>query len=302
MGKRHQLGLVLCCFFGMQLLCSQTMPPYLRFDDHQKPRYEEALERLLDSLEPPLAQIDARIALAGRFKQQEDLIQVLEEKINRSGENARLCYLLGGAHGIRALEISRFRSLPHVRNMLYYFKRSIALDSTYIPAYEAAVEALCKVPSVIGGSVEEAQAYAQQLQAISPSAGLFSHAFILVQKGEAVAAAAAYKNAFQALEDDIEKEGDAAAYFNRFSMNFPYKIAVLSREQNQSFALGLQAIDYFIDQARPGYNLPLEWAYYHKGKLHQQLGEQDKALAAFDKSLSINPSFELLSNHSKSTQ
>ena len=75
-------------------------------------------------------------------------------------------------------------------------------------------------------------------------------------------------------------------------MNFAYKIAEISTTYQLSPEIGLCAINYFIDQYSPYYNLPLEWAYFQKAQLLDALGQITAASDVLKESLEINPAFE----------
>lgn len=270
---------------------AQTMPPFLSIKEKDLQFYKEEKQKIETSLSDPQQLLDARIALASQYKHQAELIVALEEKIALQGETAYLRYLLGGANGIRALQVSRIRSLPYVRKMLFNFQRSIALDKTYLPAYEAAVESLCQVPEIIGGSKDKAQEYATKLTQLDSIFGMFSQAYVLRHKGHIEQANAYYKKAFEMFYSDEQCPENAATFFSKTSINFPFKMAVLSDELSHHRRAGLCAIDFFILKANQGYTIPLEWAYLQKGKLHIQLHEAEMAEIALQKAVEINPNF-----------
>ena len=85
-----------------------------------------------------------RLQLASKYKVQDDLIKALEEKNRLQGESAQLRYLLGGANGIKALQVNKMFSITYVKAMLENFKRAM-LDPNHLPALEAYIESLCMV-------------------------------------------------------------------------------------------------------------------------------------------------------------
>ena len=60
-------------------------------------------------------------------------------------------------------------------------------------------------------------------------------------------------------------------------MNFPYKIAEISAYNGIAAPIGICAIDYFIKNQTPFYNMPIEWAYFRKAQLHVLQAEDAEA-------------------------
>lgn len=283
--------LVFLCY--LNLLYGQEKTPFLEFNSQTEKDYNIAKQKIEKQNLPPLERLSQRIQLASRYKNQEDLIKGLEQKIALVGENARLRYLLGGANGIKALQVSRMFSIPYVKAMLYNFERSLALDPTYIPALEAYIESLCMVPSLLGGDTEKAKRLAKDLLALDEVQGHFAFGFIAKAEEEEERAKAHYSKALKQLEKNLFCSEELKKYFAPFSMNYPYKIAEKSLEYQQAFEVGQCSIEYFIEHHTPFYNLPLEWAHYKNAQLLYALEEKSGAQVAIQQSLAINPDFEL---------
>ena len=273
-------------------LSAQERPMFVNFDPNSKPVYKRELVQLSQQSLPPIAYIDKKIYLASSYKHLDDLINALEEKIELTSENALLRYYLGGVNGIKALSVYRLFAIPYVRSMLNNFNRSLALDPNYTPALEAYIEALCLVPAIIGGSIQKANLLSDKLISLSLVEGYFSKGFIAKHLGNKEESQMAYGYAFNKLEEMDFCQGDKKAFFETKSLNFSYKIAEISAHYNMKPEIGLCAIDYFIEQNSPLYNIPLEWAYYRKAQLQLNLNKKVEANESLAKALLINPSFE----------
>lgn len=266
---------------------AQSSTPFLTFEKNEM--YISKRKQIEVSENTRLEKVTAQIVLAATYKNQDDLIEALSKKIEISGETAPLRYRLGGANGIKALQITKFFSIPYVKAMLKNFHRAVAIDSTYTPAIEAIVESLCKVPTVLGGDLSRAKKYAELLSRQNRVEGLFAKGFIAHhEKREAIGF---YKKAFEILEKNDFCQQDLEVYFQTKSLNFPYKIAEISVTYQLHPSIGICAIDYFIANTNAFYNLPMEWVYYRKGQLLQQLGNKKGALQSAKKALEINPNF-----------
>lgn len=285
-------------FFFCLGVCAQDTTPFLNFTPSKE--YRQALRAIETTEGTPLDKINAKIKLSSKHKNQEDLIQALSAKIELEGENAQLRYLLGGANGIKAIQTAKLFALPYVRAMLHNFHRAVAIDSTYTPALEAIVEALCQVPPILGGSLSEATAYADILYQQSTIEGLFAYGLIAETKKNKENVY--YQTAFEQMETMHLCSTDLTAFFANKSMNFPYKVAEISIRYNLYPALGHCAIDYFIANRTSNYNLPIEWLYYRKGQLLVQLGQPKEAMTWMTKALDHNPNFSLVKNYIKTIE
>ena len=278
-------------FFSVFVL-GQEKAPFLQFDLANKTRYVQQ-KRAIEQLPSGSSEkINLRIRLASRYKAQEDLIAALENKLDIQGENVQLRYLLGGANGIKALQVNKMFSIPYVNAMLENFEQALTLDSKHLPALEAYVEALCMVPSLLGGDRNMAKQYAKQLKELDPVQGFFAMGFIASIEEQNKQAKDYFKKAFETLETQSFCTQKLADYFMKSSMNFPYKMAEISTAYQLSPEIGLCAINYFIDQYSPFDTLPLEWAYFQKAQLLIALGKKPAASLALKESLAINPAFE----------
>lgn len=287
------LAILLVCTLGV---FAQEPTPFIRFFSSKE--YSKELRAIEISNGTTLDKINAKIKLSSTYKNQEDLINALSAKIDQLGETAQLRYLLGGANGIKALQMAKLFSLPYVKAMLSNFHRAVVIDSTYTPALEAIVEALCQVPSVLGGDLKEAKHYADILHRQSAIEGLFAYGFIAETKKSKKNDY--YHEAFSQLETINFCSTDLTHFFSKKSMNFPYKIAEISVHHNLNPTIGLCAINYFIANKTPNYNLPVEWMYYRKGQLLEQLGKREQALKWLNKAMALNPNFLAAKNYIKS--
>lgn len=278
---------------------SQERPPFERFNPKDKAIYLRALNELEKTTTNALEKNQKHIKLASQFNNQDDLITALENKLALQGETAHLRYLLGGANGIKATQISKFLSFPYVKAMLRNFERSVAIDSTYTPALEAYIESLCMVPDLLGGDLDKAVFLADHLERLSPVEGLFSKGFIAQHQGKV--GSVFYAEAFALLSTVGFCHSDLSSYFADKSMNFAYKVAEVSAHFKLSPALGLCAINHFLKHRTPYDNIPIEWIYFRKGQLHLLLEENELADKNFKKALKINPKLDSVINSTLST-
>lgn len=287
------MRLVFFLMFISGLVLGQEKAPFKQFDEANKKEYISQKKAIEQSKNTALEKINLRLLLASKYKVQDDLIAALEDKIQLQGESAQLRYLLGGANGIKALQVNKMFSITYVKAMLENFKRALMHDPNHLPSLEAYIEALCMVPSLLGGDIEKAKQFAAQLMQLDPVQGFFALGYIASIEEQDEQAMGFYSKAFMLLEQQSFCTQDLKNYFAKSSMNLPYKMAETSIAYQLSPATGLCAINFFIEQFTPYDNIPLEWAYYQKAQLLNALGKIDAARLAIKVSLEINPAFEI---------
>jgi hypothetical protein len=270
---------------------AQERPIFERFDEGLAAEYKQKYRELEKSSASEMEVLEQKIKLSTAYKEYDDLMEALEDKLAIT-ETAELRYYLGGINGIKALSVYRLFALPYVRSMLYNFKQAIALDPTYTPAIEAYIESLCLVPSIIGGDVEKAIQLSDKLMQLNKVEGYFSKGFISKSLGDEAAAVSAYSQGFMALEALDFCQSDQEAFFKDKSLNFSFKIAEASTRFGIYPQLGLCAIDYFIAHKSDAYNIPFEWAYFRKAQLHLLLNDKIAAEGAIENALAIQPDFD----------
>ena len=271
----------------------QQNPPFLEKDTRKTREYQQLLQEILVSKYSAIEKVEERIKLASIYKEQEEVLAALEEKLILKGETAKLRYLIAGTNGIIALQQSKIFSIPYVKSMLKNFERSIQLDASFLPSYEAYTEALCMVPSLLGGDVKKAKYLASKLEQLSPVDGYFAQGYIANSQALESEARAKYKQAFDLLLEIDFCMLNLTNFFASRSMNFPYKISAVSVHYDIAPSVGICAIDYFIDNQNVSYNLPLEWAYFRKAQLHKRLDQNAKAYQSISQALEINSNFTL---------
>ena len=286
------MRLVFFLMFISGLVFGQEKAPFKRFDDANKREYTLQKKAIVQSKSAALEKINLQLRLASKYKAQDDLIVALEDKIKLQGESAQLRYLLGGANGIKALQVNKMFSITYVKAMLENFKRALMLNPNHLPALEAHVEALCMVPSLLGGDLDKAKQFAAQLIRLDSVQGSFALGFIASAEAQENQEKEYYTKAFNLLNQQSFCNQNLEDYFAKSSMNLPYKIAETSTARQLSPAIGLCAINHFIERYTPYDNIPLEWAYFQKAQLLYALGKINAATLAVKESLEINPAFE----------
>jgi len=88
--------------------------------------------------------------------------------------DANYFYKYGGALGMRAMEVNKFKALAMVDDIKTAFEKAISLNPKHIQARWALIELYLQLPGIVGGSETKAIAYSNELAQFSPVDGYLS--------------------------------------------------------------------------------------------------------------------------------
>lgn len=140
-------------------------------------KYEQAqpiFEVLLKTDPTNLKIIEYLGDIAGSRKSWEEAIRYYEKLKDLKPTEANYFYKYGGATGMRALEVNKFRALGMIDEIRESFEKAIKLDPGHIDSRWALVELYMKLPRIVGGSEGKAIRYSNELLKLSPIDGYMS--------------------------------------------------------------------------------------------------------------------------------
>lgn len=140
-------------------------------------KYEQAqpiFEALLKTDPTNLKIIEYLGDIAGSQKSWEEAISYYEKLKDLKPSEANYYYKYGGATGMRALEVNKFRALGMIDDIRESFEKAIKLDPGHIDARWALVELYMQLPRIVGGSEGKAIRYSNELLKLSPIDGYMS--------------------------------------------------------------------------------------------------------------------------------
>jgi tetratricopeptide (TPR) repeat protein len=168
--------IVLLFLFFPMMIWSQS-----NFDKAEKlfkeEKYEQAqpiFEVVLKTDPTNLKVIEYLGDIAGSRKSWEEAISYYEKLKDLKPKEANYFYKYGGAIGMRALEVNKFRALGMIDEIRESFEKAIKLDPGHIDARWALVEFYMQLPRIIGGSEGKAIRYSNELLKLSPIDGYMS--------------------------------------------------------------------------------------------------------------------------------
>lgn len=87
-------------------------------------------------------------------------------------------YKYGGALGMKAKEVNKFKALGMIGEVRESFEKAIDLDPKHIDARWALIELNLQLPGIVGGSESKAIQYSNELLKLSPIDGYLSRGHI----------------------------------------------------------------------------------------------------------------------------
>jgi tetratricopeptide (TPR) repeat protein len=106
-------------------------------------------------------------------------------------------YKYGGALGMKAKEVNKFRALGMIDEIKSSFEKAIVLDPKHKEARWALVMLYLELPGIIGGSESKAVVYSNELMRLSPLEGYLSKGYIEEYFGRNKKAELNYSKAFE---------------------------------------------------------------------------------------------------------
>ena len=112
-------------------------------------------------------------------------------------DEANYYYKYGGALGMKAKEVNKFKALGMIDEIKSSFEKAIILDPKHKESRWALVLLYVQLPGIIGGSEAKAVAYSNELMRLSPLEGYLSKGYIEEYFGRNKKAELNYIKAFE---------------------------------------------------------------------------------------------------------
>lgn len=217
-------------------------------------------------------------------------------------KTANYHYKYGGALGMKALTISKFKALGIIGDVKSSFIRAAELDSKHIDTRWALVELYMQLPGIIGGSKKKSFKYANQLEALSKVDGYLAKGYIYEYDDEPELAEKYYKLAINEggsvtcydkltklyeSEDEPEKAietiEEAHEKHKRNAMH--YQIGKVCAEYNLHLSKGEQCLKIYLKHHSAKDGVPKSWAYYRLAQIYKHKKNKTEALKWIDKAI-----------------
>lgn len=150
-------------------------------------------------------------------KDWDEAIQYYGKLVEGDEQSADFHYKLGGALGMKSLEVNKFKALGMIDDVEKHFLKAAELDENHIDTRWALVELYMKLPGILGGGTKKALKYAEELQNLSAVDGHLAKGTIHDQNHDFKKAETQYLKA-------VEVGGSATCYQKLADLYVKYKL------------------------------------------------------------------------------
>ena len=223
--------------------------------------------------------------------------------------NANYHYKYGGALGMKALSVNKFKALGIIGDVKEAFLKAAELDAKHIDTRWALVELYMSLPGIVGGSKKKSLKYANELEQLSVVDGYLAKGYIYEYDDEPKLAETYYKkaievggsiNCFEKLTNLYETQNQpdkaisnieaAQKQHNRNALH--YQIGKVAADYNVQLDKGERCLMIYINNHSAADGVPKEWAYYRLAQIYKHKKNRNKAIEYIDKALEIRSDFK----------
>lgn len=245
----------------------------------------------------------------GHQKKWDGAINQYKKLVDASYDNANYQYKYGGALGMKALEVNKFKALGLITDVKEAFLKAAEIDPDHIDVRWAMVELYMQLPGIIGGSKKKSLKYANELENLSKVDGYLAKGYIYEYDDELKLAESYYKKAidvggsltcYDKLTKLYESENepikaianieDAYEKHNRNQMN--YQIGKVSADYNVELDKGERCLNIYIENHSVEDGVPIEWAFLRLAQIEKNRNNKMEALKWIDKALDTRSDFK----------
>jgi tetratricopeptide (TPR) repeat protein len=198
-------------------------------------KYDQAqpiFESILKSNPSDLKTIEYLGDIAGRSKSWDKAIGYYKKLKQSKPSEANYHYKYGGALGMKATQVNKFKALGMIDEVRGSFEKAIVFNPKHIEARWALIELYIQLPGIVGGSESRAIKYSNELLRLSPVDGYLSRGHIDEYFKRYKVAEQNYKRAITVGGSKISYLKLASLYRNK--MNEPEKAkSVLEEYKNK---------------------------------------------------------------------
>jgi tetratricopeptide (TPR) repeat protein len=171
--------LIVCLLFPLMMLSQSSFDQAHKLFAEGKFEQSQTIFLALLKQDPSnLKTIEHLGDIAGHNKSWDEAIMYYGKLKELKPSEANFFYKYGGAMGMKALEVNKFRALGMIDEIKGSFEKAIELDSGHIDSRWALIELYIKLPGFVGGSETKAIKYSNELLKLSAVDGYLSRGHI----------------------------------------------------------------------------------------------------------------------------
>ena len=261
--------------FFVSFARSQDSTPKVFYSFKSDLNYQKRLNNLKSSYNKTKDKklIDSIAQLSFTYKDWENSIKFLQMSL-KIKPNSKYFFLLGAASGFRSLEVSIFSSTKYIKIMKRAFQQAVNLEPTNILFLIAQVDVLVSIPSIFGGSIQEAKNYINRIKELNPIEGLVAEGLFYEKTNDIEEAAETYNKLFNNLISTFNGCSDSFLdYLKRNRRNLAYDIGRIASDYQLEPEWGICALSFYEERHILRDSIPLPWVYYHIAKLEKIQGD-----------------------------
>jgi tetratricopeptide (TPR) repeat protein len=245
----------------------------------------------------------------GHQKKWDQAIEQYRKLVKAKNDNANYHYKYGGALGMKALEVNKFKALGIIGDVKDAFLTAAELDPKHIDARWALVELYMQLPGIIGGSKNKSLKYADELEQLSKVDGYLAKGYVYEYDREPERAESYYKkaiaiggsltcydkltNLYEAEKQPLKAISNMEEAYEKHNKNhLHYQIGKVSADYNIELDKGERCLKMYIENHSIKDGVPLEWAYYRLAQIQKHRANKQEALRWIDKALDIRSDFK----------
>ena len=116
------------------------------------------------------------------FKKWDKAIAYYEDLVNLKPNSALYNFKLGGALGMKAMEISKFQAAFLIPDIKEHLEKAVTIDPGHIESRRALAQLYLELPSVLGGGLDKSLVHAKKLEELSKLDYRIAMAFVFSYK------------------------------------------------------------------------------------------------------------------------
>lgn len=193
-----KLKLIFFFFFSLSIVAQSNYDKAEKlYSENKLTEAKEIFEEYLKSNPNHSKTVEYLGDIAGKQEQWDDAIFYYKELKTKHPSKADYYYKFGGAMGMKAKSVNKFKALGMIDDIETAFLTAAKLDLKHIDTRWALVVLYIELPAIIGGSESKAQKYASELMNLSKIDGYLAKGYIDVYFKRFTKAEINYKKAHE---------------------------------------------------------------------------------------------------------
>lgn len=291
-----------CVFFGQ----TTFMDVEKLMDKKQFSKAEVTMESYVQEHPSDLKGIELLGDTYGQQKKWDEAIKQYKKLVERSPNTANYHYKYGGALGMKALTVNKFKAVGMIGDIKDEFHKAAELDPKHIDVRWALVELYIQLPGIVGGSVDKSLKYANELENLSKVDGYLAKGYVYEYDKALELAEKYYRMAikeggsmtcYEKLTSFYEKQKQPEKAIANIENNqkahqrnaLHYQIGKVSAEYKVELQKGERCLNMYLKNYSAEDGVPKAWANYRLAQINKHKGSKSEALKYINQAIDELP-------------